>query len=106
MFDVGQAAFVRSSMAALAIRTLPRPGVFFFNTFPICMLACAVMAGVLQVWAVVYAVPMVLASSTSSVLEMAGRQVAKCDQKSFGATSFGQKYVYMSPEELCLGDQL
>ena len=37
---------------------------------------------------------------------MAGRQVAKCDQKSFGATSFGQKYVYLSPEELCLGDQL
>ena len=40
------------------------------------------------------------------VLEMAGRQVAKCDQKSFWATSFGQKYVYLSPEELCLGDQL
>ena len=42
----------------------------------------------------------------STVLEMAGRQVAKCDQKSFGATSFGQKDVYLSPKELCLGDQL
>ena len=41
-----------------------------------------------------------------AVLEMAGRQVAECDQKSFGATTFGQKYVYLSPEELCLGDQL
>ena len=36
-----------------------------------------------------------------TVLEMAGRQVAKCDQISFWATSFGQKYVYLSPEELC-----
>ena len=41
-----------------------------------------------------------------AVLEMAGRQVAKCDQKSFWATSFGQKYVYLSPEDLSLGDQL
>ena len=37
---------------------------------------------------------------------MAGRQVAKCDQKSFWATSFGQKYVYLSPKDLSLGDQL
>ena len=43
---------------------------------------------------------------TYTVLEMAGRQVAKCDQKSFWATSFGQKYVYLSPEDLSLGDQL
>ena len=33
-----------------------------------------------------------------AVLEMAGRQVAKCDQKSFWATSFGQKYVYCRPK--------
>ena len=45
-------------------------------------------------------------SRAIAVLEMAGRQVAKCDQKSFWATSCGQKYVYLSPEELCLGDQL
>ena len=31
----------------------------------------------------------------TAVLEMAGLQVAKCDQKSFWATSFGQKYVYL-----------
>ena len=31
-----------------------------------------------------------------SVLEMAGRQVAKCDQKSFGATSFGQIRVFVA----------
>ena len=42
----------------------------------------------------------------NTVLEMAGRQVAKCDQKSFWATTFGQKYVNLSPKELCLGDQL
>ena len=41
-----------------------------------------------------------------SVLEMAGLQVAKCDQKSFWATSFGQKYVYLSPEDFSLGEQL
>ena len=43
---------------------------------------------------------------SKAVLEMAGRQVTKCDQKSFWATSFGQNYVYLSPKELCLGDQL
>ena len=42
----------------------------------------------------------------TAVLEMACRQVAKCDQKSFWAISFGQKYVYLSPEELSLGNQL
>ena len=44
-----------------------------------------------------------LSGHTSAVLEMAGRQVTKCDQKSFGVTSFGicrtKNYVWATNSE-------
>ena len=59
-----------------------------------------------KVFVIILSVLQIRRGNGDTVLEMAGRQVAKCDQISFWATSFGQKYVYLSPEDLSLGDQL